>query len=279
MDNLYLLYIDVLGFRKLVRDAPARVEDLFQIVASLNVHKHHSFASIVFSDTILVHNVVPPVSNHDHQYIVMYQCEFFRDLMHRFAGRNIALRAVLTYGPFKHYRLNDVPYFYGPSLINAYEEEKKLKITGLLMDDHCRRFSNIFSTRPYDERWHYVFVTQAIDMFEDVYDALVPLPRSVINDTDLGWVLGPELEILAYSLRESTANSDPGVREKHLATLKQYRRRYPRCFSALEHVEFRMEAVSPDFDWQKVRARMKEDFEWGSIRRPARAGGYHPGEA
>jgi hypothetical protein len=57
MDDHYLLYIDVLGFKKLVDEAPDRVDDLFEIVASLNLHQHHDFAAIVFSDTILVYNI------------------------------------------------------------------------------------------------------------------------------------------------------------------------------------------------------------------------------
>src|ERR1700733_13525676 len=167
MNDHYLLYIDVLGFRELVESAPERVDELFQIVASLNVHGHGDFAAIAFSDTILIHNVATPASKHDRQYAVMYQCEFFRDLVHRVAGRGFSFRAILTYGPFHLYRLNDVSYFYGLALNRAYDKEKHLQVTGLLMDDHCHNFSNIFSSRPFGDGWHYVFVTQAMDTWED----------------------------------------------------------------------------------------------------------------
>ncbi len=272
MHEHYLLYIDVLGFGELVETAPKRVEDLFEIVASLNIHAHGAFAAIAFSDTILVHNVSLPSNDHDRQYVVMYQCECFKDLLHRVAGRGISLRAVLTYGPFQHYLLNGTPYFYGPALNHAYRAEKALQITGLLMDEHCRKYSNIFSSRPFDDHWHYVFVTQAIDDWEHQYGAMMPLPRIIVHDTDLGWYLGPEIETLAFSARQAREHPDPRVRAKHIATLQQYRSQYPKCFAALESNDFRMEAVSTEFDWAAVRAQMLDSYSWASIRRAPRGG-------
>ncbi len=97
MEEHYLLYIDVLGFEEMVENEPHRIDDLFEIIASLNLHEHGTFSTIVFSDTVLIHNVTLPTNDHNRQYIVMYQCEFFRDLLHRVAGRSIALRSVLTH--------------------------------------------------------------------------------------------------------------------------------------------------------------------------------------
>jgi hypothetical protein len=273
-DDHYLLYIDVLGFGELVEKAPKRVEDLFQIVASLNAHDHEAFAAIAFSDTILVHDVALPSNDHDREYVVMYQCEFFQDLLRRVAGRGISLRAVLTYGPFEHYLLNGTPYFYGPAVNYAYRSEKGLQITGLLMDEHCLKYSNIFSSRPFDDHWHYVFVTQGIDDWEDQYGAVIPLPRIIVDDTDLGWNLGPEIETVAFSARQAREHPDPRVRAKHIATLQQYRRRYPKCFAALESTDFRMEAISTEFDWTAVRARMLDSYSWASVRRSPRGGSH-----
>jgi hypothetical protein len=265
--------MDVLGFRKLVETAPERVEDLFEIVASLNVHAHGEFAAIVFSDTILVHNITMPTNDHQRQYVVMYQCEFFQDLLHRVAGRGFSFRAVLTYGPFQHYRLNETSYFYGLALNRAFDTEKELQITGLLMDEHCHSFNDIFSSRPFGDGWHYVFVTQAIDEWEDSYSAMIPLPRIIVDETDLGWELGPELQTLALSAYEAREHRDADVREKHLATLNQYRNRYPECFAALESTGFKMEAVSTEFDWAAVRERMRDTYSWGSVRTPPHRGG------
>jgi hypothetical protein len=177
---------------------------------------------------------------------------------------------VLTYGPFQHYRLNNTPYFYGAALNRAHDTEKSLPITGLLMDDHCYSYNHIFSSHPFADDWHYVFVTQAIDEWEDRYAGMIPLPHILVYETDLGWYLGPEVETLSLSADLAQNHPDGRVREKHLATLHQYRNRYPRCFAALENAGFKMEAISRDFAWDAVRDRMRESFSWASIRRPPR---------
>ena len=269
LDDHYLLYIDVLGFAGLVEQSPARIDDLFEIVASLNVHNHPSFSAIVFSDTILVHNMTQPLNAGDRRYLVMYECEFYQDLIHRLTGRGVWLRGVLTYGPFQHYQLNGMPYFYGPALNRAYRADKSLNLTGLVMDDHCRAYSHIFGSRPLDQGWHYVFVTQGLDEFEDWYKGTIPLPSIIIEE--LGWKLGPELEMLAGSLSQSKTHPDLRVRQKHIETLRLYRSRYPKTFAMLEHLEFRMEAVSDRFEWGKVRERMRADYSWAAERRPPTA--------
>lgn len=272
MDNRYLLYIDVLGFRELSRTSPEKVDDLFEIVASLHAHSHDQFSTIVFSDTILVHNLPKPESAHDHHYAVMYQCEFFRDLLHRTAGRGFSFRAILTFGPFEHYRLNDSPFFYGDALIRAYDADKSLQLTGLVMDNESRRHSDIFSTHRISEDWNYTFVTQALDSWEDTYEAPMPLPGIIVKETDLGWMLGPELELLAYYSRQASQHPDSRVRNKFKATLRLYKRRYPRIFKALEPTGFAMESVSSEFDWSKVRERFQDSYSWGSKKAPARGG-------
>jgi hypothetical protein len=142
------------------------------------------------------------------------------------------------------------------------------------MDEHCHQYNKIFSSRPFDDKWHYVFVTRAIDDWEDHYAAMLPLPRIIVHETDLGWYLGPEIETLALSAYEAQEHPDAKVREKHLTTLNQYRSRYPLCFAALESTGFKMEAISTQFDWALVRERMRDTYSWASIRRPAPGGSY-----
>jgi hypothetical protein len=166
-------------------------------------------------------------------------------------------------------------YFYGLALNRAYDREKQLQVTGLLMDEHCHRYNNIFSSHPIDDEWHYVFVTQAIDEWEDRYAAMLPLPRIIVHETDLGWYLGPEIETLALSAHQAREHRNAKVREKHLATLNQYRLRYPRCFAVLESIGFKMEAISTEFDWALVRERMLDTYSWASVQRPAPGGSHH----
>ena len=121
------------------------------------------------------------------------------------------------------------------------------------MDQHCQRYCDIFKCRKFLDEWYYTFVTQALDEFEESYEAIVPLPRIIVDDTDLAWLLGPELETLAFCVEQARTHADPKVRAKHKATLDQYRSHYPKTFAALEPVNFKMEAVSTEFDWSKVR--------------------------
>ena len=100
MPSKYLLYIDLLGFSDLVLKRGA-VSRLYNIINSLNAHKHHAFRTIAFSDTLLVYNTYDPVSEHDRHYIVMFMCEFAQDLFYRLIGRNLYFRAYLTKGEFK----------------------------------------------------------------------------------------------------------------------------------------------------------------------------------
>ena len=79
MQQKFLLYIDFLGFRDIVA-SPERIRSLYMIVDSLNAHKHHSFTTIVFSDTILVYNKVQPANEEDRKYYVMVRDRICRKL-------------------------------------------------------------------------------------------------------------------------------------------------------------------------------------------------------
>lgn len=92
----YLLYIDILGFTDLVQSHNSKIEYLYKVIDSLNVHQHDAFETIVFSDTILVFNKVAPTTEHEHQYLVMYSCEFAQDLFYRCVSLGIQFRAIFS---------------------------------------------------------------------------------------------------------------------------------------------------------------------------------------
>src|SRR5260370_12557571 len=129
MPDKYLRYVDVLGFSDVVLRHGA-VDDLYSIINSLNVHKHHVFQTIAFSDTLLVYNTHDPETTHDRQYIVMFMCEFAQDLFYRLIPRDIHFRAFLTKGQFEHRALANMHAFHGAALINAYRQEKAIDSTG-----------------------------------------------------------------------------------------------------------------------------------------------------
>ena len=72
MSDRFLLYIDILGFTEMVAKDPRKVARVYSILDTLKVHKHNSFTTIVFSDTILVYNNDAPTNDYDRKYHVMY---------------------------------------------------------------------------------------------------------------------------------------------------------------------------------------------------------------
>src|SRR5882672_7486391 len=102
MNAKYLLYLDILGFGDMAMADSTRVTRLYGILDSLNVHRHPGFRTIVFSDTILVYNDFTPKDEHEHEYAVMFSCEFAQDLLVRLVGYDVYFRALLEYGEFSH---------------------------------------------------------------------------------------------------------------------------------------------------------------------------------
>lgn len=267
MQDQYLLYIDILGFSDLARDQPDLVDDLYRRIASLNAHKHPDFATIVFSDTVLVHCPVTLRTGHGHSHVVMYMCEFAQDLMHRLAGRNIAFRSVLTFGAFEHYHLNAVPCFFGPALIRAYKAEKAIKATGLYIDNESNRFNHIFSTARLDDDWSFVFLTQHMNEWEDTWQGRVPLDDLTAIETDVLWFLGPEILHLEQIYRHAQSHSVEAVRLKYQRTWEFYTARYPQATSTLVGTDFKLEAINRTFPWDKLRERVAtENYLWASTK-------------
>jgi hypothetical protein len=62
----FFLYIDLLGFSELVIKGGS-VQQIHDIIDRLNVHRHHAFTTIAFSDTVLVYNKDNPESLFDVQ--------------------------------------------------------------------------------------------------------------------------------------------------------------------------------------------------------------------
>src|ERR1700729_1500592 len=103
----FLLYIDILNFSSIALQ-PTRVEELYRIINSLNVHRHGVFNIIIFSDTILVYNKDGPSNLDDVNYLVMFLCEFAQDLHYRLVGSDIFFRAYITCGGFAHYPMENI---------------------------------------------------------------------------------------------------------------------------------------------------------------------------
>ena len=257
----YLLYIDILGFSNLV-DEPARVADLYEVVASLNVHKHPDFKAIVFSDTILVYNINETAGRADPNYYVMYLCEFAQDLQARLLGKDIFFRAVLVRGTFDHYELNRIPCFYGKALVRAYQDEKRIKAIGLFIHSSLVQYSDVFHTENFNDEYDIVFITQGLERIRDAYDGQVPLPRELIEETEEIHSLSLDLLYMKQLFENTQKNHSAGVKRKFDQIWEIFKNRYPKVLGALAKSHFDWNSVSKGANWNAYMQKYPASYSW-----------------
>jgi len=257
----YLLYIDILGFSDLVNE-PGKVEDLYEVVASLNVHKHPDFRSIVFSDTILVYNLSEMAGCRNPSYYVMYLCEFAQDLQARLLGKDIYFRAVLVRGDFNHYELNGIPCFYGEALVNAYQSEKKIKAIGLFMQSSLAEFSDVFHTEAFNEEYDFVFITQGLERVRDAYEGQIPLPKWLIEETEEIHGLSLDLIHVKHICNNKQKQQSLDIKSKFERTWEILQNRYPQVLDALEESDFDWDVVSRGANWNAYMKQYPANYSW-----------------
>lgn len=254
MKEKYFLYIDILGFADLVEQDPSEIEEIYEIIDSLNVHSHDAFKTIVFSDTILVYNKEDVSSKQDHEYVVMYACEFVKELMYRFGNKNRHFRAILTYDNFKHYNLKNVECYYGDALVNCYYKEKDVNGIGLFIDKKIARFNIIFPTVEYDKDLDFVCLLQCFESLNGNTEGILPSNDLItISNTDEYWAIKFELNILRDIYNNSIKNPDIKVRSKFLQTYQLYKNMFKRLLMAFEETNFDVSTINPEVDWSTKR--------------------------
>lgn len=259
MQPRFLLYVDILGFSDLVLyEDLSRIEDLYEVVASLNAFKHDAFKCIVFSDTILIYNVDGGEVIADVKYLLMFMCEFAKDLLHRLTKRGVVFRAVITYGDFRHYELNSIPCFFGTSLIQAYRSEKKIKGIGLFMERSLTRYCDIFKTRKFNDEFHFVYVTQALEDLESTSGGAFPFDKDYLEQTDLIWMVTPELLHLVDLYKGASGKLPATVKRKYVNTIRLYEKQYPEVTSFLKENNLDIAKISPSAKWGEVVDRHPE---------------------
>jgi hypothetical protein len=262
MAQRFLLYIDILGFSDLVAGGSPIIHDLYEVIASLNVHNHSAFRAIVFSDTILVYNTDGGDTKPDRQYLVMFLCEFAQDLQYRLTMRGVFFRAVLVYGEFTHYELNSIPCFFGPALIDACKAEKELQAIGLFMHKSIVGDSDIFKTAHFSEHFDFVFITQSLDRVENFYGGHFPIDQFTIEEMELIDHLVAELLHLEQLHHGKYEYEKEKTRVKYANTLALFQTQYPKTLRFLEGVAFDWAAICPSAAWPKVLSRFPENYSW-----------------
>lgn len=250
MTDKYLLYIDFLGFADLVKNHPDEIEKLYKIIDSLNVHKHNAFKTIIFSDTILVYNILDPKTKFEHGYLVMYACEFVNDLLYRLTDKDRYFRAILTYGNFKHYNLTNVECFYGQSLVDSYNKEKETTGIGLFIDKRIQKHNIHFRTTSYDKDLDFVFLLPCFERLNNNTAGILPTKDLVtLSDTDDYWAIKFELKMLKNIYHHSINNPDTKIRAKYLQTYQLYKNRYKKLLNCFEATDFNPTTINNSFDW------------------------------
>jgi len=257
----YLLYIDILGFSDLVKTDPLQVERIYGVLDSLNVHRHHAFRTIVFSDTVLVYNCSDPKPSDkkEHEYLVWYSIEFAEDLHHRLTGQGLYFRAVLVSGEFQHYALENIDCFFGKALIEAHARERSIPSVGLFIDTTCNQYNRYFRTEQFGNQLHFVYLNRSVESLQQETNGELPVDPVLLdsNYPNLVW----QVRFLRDIHNMKRKHTDPSVRTKFLTAWDFYQRRYPKLLKALEEGGFDMKVFNPKYDWSQQLRALEEDIQ------------------
>jgi hypothetical protein len=254
-EERFLLYIDILNFSNLVGQK-GKVEELYEIINKLHVHRHDVFTTIIFSDTILVYNKSHARGLEDVRYLVMYLCEFAQDLFYRLIGRDIHFRAYITCADFAHYPMENIKdVFYGEALIEAYNAEKKIQAMGLFMSNLVVPYSDIFKTVRFNRSCRFVYIMQSLQRYS-ARKQDYPLDPASIVDTDAVWLLAYDIRYLeTIHKHKSDAALSPRVRRKYERTWRLLMKQHGGFMSTLEENGFDPRAISA-CDWTEPLERI-----------------------
>lgn len=262
MTDRFLLYIDILGFTDMVRKEPRKVARIYSILDSLNVHKHNSFKTIVFSDTVLVYNIDPASGDADREYLVWYLTEFAEDLHHRLTGQDIYFRAALVAGDFSHYDLKNVECFYGTALISAYLAEKDIPSLGLFMDQECARHNRFFRLAPFNADYSFVYLNRSLDKLNEHAGGRFPVENYKIHMGDIAPYVTWQVRFLQDIYSQMRNHPVPHVRTKFLSAWDFYKQRYPEMLGLLEENNFSTRSLGHAPDWDVLDKNMNREISY-----------------
>ncbi|MCK5059350.1 MAG: hypothetical protein KAT34_22060 [Candidatus Aminicenantes bacterium] len=251
MKKKYLLYIDILGFSEIVKKKNVKVIEIYNIIDELNVHRHHAFNTIVFSDTIIIYNKYQLQKPQDHRYFSMYLCEFAQDLLYRFVGKDIYFRAILDYGEFEHKSLKNIECFFGETLINCYNLEKKIPSIGLFITESAARFQSIFKMKKFDDGICFVFLQQYLESFVSHFKD-TDGDYNLLIELDLSYPIVREIRILEDVYKKMNWHPTANIRSKYATYWNVYKQMYPWPLNKWESNNFSMNDIIISEEWEKI---------------------------
>jgi hypothetical protein len=256
----YFLYIDILGFKSLVKSG-FDIQEIYRRIDRLNVHSDNDFTCIVFSDTILVY--AAEGWNHHPNQCLMWLIEFSQDLFYRLISLDVHIRAFITKGQFNHYKMNNIDAYYGPALIDCYEREKSIKCAGVFLDAGLASHSDIFHLTKYSDDCYYVHVMQHLDDISWEYHEY-PITGEMLEAEGMEWWVAYLLYYLKnvyYHAHDVSQNDD--VRQKYQNAWRMVSSRHAGLTQSLVENNFNFGAVVK-LDWNEPMARIGTlDGAWG----------------
>lgn len=238
------------------------VARLYAILDSLNVHRHETFKTIVFSDTVLVYNPKLATSDEDRSYLVWYLIEFAEDLHHRLTGQKIYFRAVVTTGNFSHYPLKNIECFFGEALVSAYLREKQIPSIGLFIDNECNKYNKYFRAAQFDNECHFVYLNRSLEDLDQCTGGLYPFTDRSFGLEDQTPYTPWQVRFLKDVYENMRNHRSPSVRTKFLTAWDFYSKRYPRMTQELVRNAFSLTALGPAGAWASESKAMEKDIKF-----------------
>jgi len=260
MADRFFLYIDILGFRQLMKRSE-KIEELYRRIDRLNVHSDDDFTAILFSDTLLVY--AHEIWNEAPNRALMWLTEFAQNLFYELAAEDVHFRAFITHGDFNHKKLGNVEYYYGDALVHCYEQEKKIKCSGVFIDDSIVKHSDIFKTNRYSKNAHFAHIMQHLDDISYDYESY-PISGEYLEATGMEWWVAYLLVYLKniWSHSQDLSLSD-GARQKYQNTWLMISQQHDGLLRRLVETKFEWSNVV-EMDWTEPMSRIgTKEGAWG----------------
>jgi hypothetical protein len=239
----YLLVISILGFSSLVEESRKKVRSLFKVIDSLEVHNHRFFNTVVNADKIIIYNNDEPMNESDHRYFVMYACEFVQRLIYKTLKFNVYYRAILTYGEFEHYTMQNIEPMWGRAYNFAIQKLQEIECLGLFIDRRIKKHNYVFVTRPYDPEIDFLYLNQSLDRLEYDFEHGDVNIQYKYNETDRYHSLEDDIRYLKQIHHLMLDSYDPLVRSVFLATWQFFKLQYKRVLAVVEYQDFDLERL------------------------------------
>ena len=268
MNKRLFLYIDILGFKELIKDKEKTLL-LFSILDKARVHTDSNYRSIVFSDTIIAYNINSNYTDEAKEMEVMFLIELTQDIFHRLIGTGIYFRAIITEGEFFYNKFKNLEAYFGEALVEAYLEEKHLEGTGLYLNNILRNYNQIFHFKKFSKKFDYIYLThmcsgltpwlkQNVDEIDKPDFDAYPLHEDHLIHEGLEYIVYPELVHLKDVYLKMNNHPIPRIRTKFLTTWNMYCHAYPGLTRNLIKENFDPNALSI-IDWSAAQKMYVEN--------------------